>query len=321
MKVHLLRSFSIMAVLLAVSSAALAQVVPATPNTDLRRQMENAARVEADIENRMARMRQLENRMIALSKLDAMTLRKTPTLDKGARDRIIALRRIASEDVAKHAAFLTEERTGMFKLFSDHDCVSETIVRIDGNCTDFVPESSSFSFRTGNYTDTYYHDIGYNNDEFYSDAFFSQGIFVSLGDVPIEKVDLEHEAVKVLAAQKPVTDPGEARASAIRYKTGFEQGGFLFAQHAKPAVNATYAVRTIAYRLQNSLPPITDGATMNELRFHSLGFDKRADQIVVFRVVRRAQSGTATIVWKELSRRDAPKIKFPKGAPLADFKP
>ncbi|MFT3742655.1 MAG: hypothetical protein QM785_00030 [Pyrinomonadaceae bacterium] len=302
------------------SISIFAQAIPVTPNTDLRKQMESAARVEADIENRMAQMRQLENRMVALSKLDAMTLRKTPALDKGTRDRIMAMRRVASEDIAKNAAFLADERSGIFKLFSDHDCVSETLIRIDGICTDFVPESSSFSFRTGNYTDVYYHDIGYNNDEFYNNSFFSQGIFVSLGDVPIENVDLEHAAIKTLADQKPAVDAAEAKAASVRYKTGFEQNGFSVAQHVKPVPDTTYAVRTIAYRLDNSLPPVTDQSTMNELRFHSLGFDKRADQIVVFRVVRRAQSGTATIVWKELSRKDAPKIKFPKGAPLADFK-
>ncbi len=58
-----------------------------------------------------------------------------------------------------------------------------------------------------------------------------------------------------------------------------------------------------------------------ELRFHTLSLDKRADVIIVFRIVRKAEDGTLTIVWKELDRKEAPKIKFPKGEKFADFKP
>jgi hypothetical protein len=55
------------------------------------------------------------------------------------------------------------------------------------------------------------------------------------------------------------------------------------------------------------------------LLFQDLDLEKRVDLIVGLRVI-RLDDGNATIVWKELSRKDAPKLKFAKGEPLGDFK-
>lgn len=303
------------------SSRANSQSMPNTANEELRRQMQQAARNEADLERRMRAMRQLESKMAALSKLDSMVVGNAPSLDKKARERVLRLRKINAEDQMKYGKFLAAPRTGIFRLFPDFDCVSENHIRIDGPCAEFVPESSSFSFRTHNYTDKFYHDIGFNNDEIVSNAFFSQGILVSLGDVPIEGADLTHAGLKYLLDLQPDLQPSAARGTAAKLAGGIDSGGYKYLRAVKPAANSTYALRMIAYKIGNSLPPVTDRTSMTELRFHSLAFDKRTDVIIVFRVVRKDPDGNVTILWKELGRKDAPKIKFAKGETLADFKP
>ncbi|HEX6124522.1 MAG TPA: hypothetical protein VFZ23_04045 [Pyrinomonadaceae bacterium] len=181
--------------------------------------------------------------------------------------------------------------------------------------------SSSFTFRTNLYSDEVYHDIHFERDRISSKSFFSQGVFVELGDVPIEGVDLSHPGVKFLVDYGPTTSPKTATEHMEEFRTGVESGGYKYADHINQRENVTYALRMIAYRLENGLKPLSADTTMNEMMFLSLSFDKRIDITVVFRVISRDEYGGLTIVWKELDRRDAPKIKFEKGRALRDFRP
>jgi len=296
------------------------QTAPTVSNEELRRQMEIAARNEADLDRRMRAMRQLENKMRALSELDSRVIGNVPTLDKRSRDRVKAARVIDPADQAKYAEFLRADNTGIFRLFPDFDCVTYNYIRIDGECANFVPESSSYSFRRDKYVDKFYQDIGFSSGEFTGIGFFSQTIFSALGDVPLEQVDLTHKGLKFLAELQPDIEPAAARKTASIFLNGVETSGHKYSQNLKPADNTTYAMRSIAYKLGNSLSPYSERTTTDELKFHNLSFDKRADVIVVFRVVRRDAAGDLTILWKELARKDAPKIKFAKGEPLADLR-
>lgn len=60
---------------------------------------------------------------------------------------------------------------------------------------------------------------------------------------------------------------------------------------------------------------------MNEMMFLSLAVDKRLDVILVFRILNRDEYGGLTIVWKELSRSDAAKLRFGKNQSMRDFRP
>ena len=44
--------------------------------------------------------------------------------------------------------------------------------------------------------------------------------------------------------------------------------------------------------------------------YDEMGFDRRKDVIVVFRIVQRHADGAVTILWKRLAERDSPKIKW-----------
>jgi hypothetical protein len=295
--------------------------IPQPPNANAEQQRREAEqRIEAERRLRMQNMRDFDTTMKALNR-PRVSVPAPPTIDKETSERIRIARRVDAADHARYSEFLKSDKTGMFKLFPDYDCVTKNVIRTDGNCKDFIMASSSFSFRTRAYSHLYYHDLGYNHGEIFSNAFFSQGILVSLGDVPIEAVTPSHAGLKFIFDLQTASEPAEARSTAARLKAGIDLGGLTYSSRVTPAENTTYALRSVAYNIANSLPPVTDTTSANELRFHTLSLDKRADVIIVFRIVRKAEDGTLTIVWKELDRKDAPKIKFPKNEKFADFKP
>src|SRR5260221_3066960 len=99
----------------------------------------------------MQNMQALEQKMKSLSKRDSEASTMTPVLDKKAQERIRAMRRVDPHDLVKYQAFFGSEKTGVFRLFPDFGCVTKNVLRIDGQCANFVPMSSSFSFRVGGY--------------------------------------------------------------------------------------------------------------------------------------------------------------------------
>jgi len=294
------------------------QIPQPTDNSAQRREAEG--RIEAERKLRMQNMREFDTTMKALNRPHA-TVPAAPTIDKETGERIRLARRVDAADQSRYNEFLQADKTGIFKLFPDYDCVTKNVVRTDGDCKNFVMASSSFSFRTGIYAHPYYHDLGFNHGEIFSNAFFSQGILVSLGDVPIQDVTPNRDGLKFIFDFQTATDPDAARKMAARLKAGVEFGGFTYSSGVRPAENTTYVLRSIAYDVANSLPALSETTSIGELRFHTLSLDKRADVIVVFRIVRQGSDGSLTIVWKELDRKEAPKIKFSKGEKFADFKP
>ena len=277
-------------------------------------------RNEADLQRRMWEMRHLEERLRAATEQPRMPPPE-PKLSDEEKQRILKLRKVDAADIERYKALLKQDDAGIFKIFPDLGCVSKTVVSIAAECAKFVPLSSSFTFRTNNYSDAVYHDIHYENERIVSNSFFSQGVFVTVGDEPIEAIDLSHPALKYLVSIEPDADPKSAKDHARAYMTGLEADGYKFADHFVPLENATYAMRMMAYRLSNPLKPISDETTTAEMMLHSLTFDKRVDIVVLFRVLRRDENSGLTIVWKQLSRADAGKIKFGKNDPLKDFRP
>lgn len=295
--------------------------IPQSPNTQADQQRREAEqRIEAERKLRMQNMREFDTVMRPL-KRPVPSVPAAPTIDKETSERIRLARRVNPADHSRYVEFLKADKTGMFKLFPDYDCVTKNVIRTDGDCKDFVMASSSFSFRTHTYSHPYYHDLGFNHGEILSDAFFAQGIFVSLGDVPIEELTLGHDGLKFLFDLQTASDLAGARRTAAGLKGGIESAGFTYSGRVTPAENTTYALRSIAYDVDNSLPTISEKTSASELRFHTLSIDKRADVIIVFRIVRKGGDGSLTVVWKELDRREAPKIKFQKSEKFADFKP
>ena len=276
---------------------------------------------EADLERRMKLMADLERSAIQRSQQTKEPVAREPVINKETKDRILIQRRIRVSDAAPYAELLKSESAGIIKIFPSMNCLSSTVIRVDAECASYVPMSSDFSFRNRGYIDHFYEDIGYTDGVFSNRAFFTQAAFVELGDVPL-RVELSADP-KVLAlakvADKDVTID-DAKLTAAQLKATMEIDAVPVSSQVVPELGKTYGLRVIAYRFSGSVPPVTAKSSLIELRFLSLNADKRDDLTLVFRILSKDENGGLTIVWQELRRAAAPKLKLGKGQPLSDFR-
>lgn len=242
-------------------------------------------------------------------------------IDKPMQERIDLARRVAMKDAQPYLDFLKGKNVGIFKIFPNMSCISVQVVRIDGDCADFVPMSSLISFRHRAYIDAPYQDIEYADDEVRVNGFFVQGAVTDLGDVSIETAVSDTalaSAIKSIGIRDALVD--QARTTAASLKSGLHAGNYIFFDRARAVVGHTYMLRAVAYRPKASIAPASSESTAVELRFLALEFDKRFDSTIVFRILSKDARGGLTIIWKEMERAEAPKLRFTKGQALGDFK-
>ncbi len=303
----------------------LSSAFPQTPtggrlsglSTPDQQNREQERRNDRDFDRRLNTMRDLERTAQVQSDRMREAGYNAPTFTAAAKERVREMRKVNIADLNQYSTFLKLENTGIFKLFPNFDCLTDDLVRVDGDCANFVPMTSDFSFRQKAYIDAQYADIQFIGDELKSGAFFTQGMFVSLGEIPIESISLEN--VSEISKAAPANNIDEAITKAADLLKGTNVNGQTFSSRIKPQVNVTYAFRVVAYRVANSFPPINDNTSSIQLKFMSLSYDKRSDEIIVFRVVRKDEIGGLTIVWRRLQKQESPKIKFAKDEQLMDF--
>lgn len=211
------------------------------------------------------------------------------------------------QDLTKYAEFLRQPRTGIFRLMPDIGCTENVnIIRADAVCLNYVPESSYYSFREKEHTIEMLADIRLRNGFLISDGILSQGIMVNLGEIEIEKAAAQPgEALEFLAGFLPNPQGREAQMQYIQVMRGVKVGKYEYKKALPMIENATYGLRVIAYRGNIY-------RSFRGYRFDVLDGDKRIDLTLAFRVIRKESDGSITLLWKEIERKDAPRIKFPK---------
>jgi hypothetical protein len=108
------------------------------------------------------------------------------------------------------------------------------------------------------------------------------GLIVTLGNVPLEKVTLDHDGVKFLVTYDPPSAEPMARTEARRARAGIGKDGYEYKSVVPVNTNYSYALRSINYRTSNVL--------------------------VAFRVVRKEINGSVVIIWKMLKRFSRPDL-------------
>ena len=211
-----------------------------------------------------------------------------------------------AEDSAAYTQFLQQPKTGIFRLLPDLECEKNTLViKADETCLKAIPESSFYSFREREHTQELLADIRLKGNYLISDGILSQGILVNLGDIALENVTTESEGLKFLNDFVPQALNKEAQKQFLQMIKGVRSGKYEYAKIVSANENETYGLRVIAYK----------GAIVRSFRgfrFDLLAGDERTDITLAFRIVRKDAGGGLTLVWKELSRRESPKLKFEK---------
>lgn len=316
-------------IFLAVCVFALVGHAQSTKTTSDPQQQEelNKQRIERDLESRISNMRRLNNETMRgdASELPA-DYRVPAVMSKRKIERTEAVKKILSpnaEDSSRYQTFLREPNTGLFRLFPDFNCISKGVVRVDGKCADAIPGTWFYSFRADDYSDDTYFDVRLKDGNLVGGGFLSQALLVSLGDVPLETVSLATTGgMKFLVDFKPETQFAEVKKQSSKIAAGVEADGFKYLERVKASENTTYAVRLIAYRSENKVADRFFRIEPNaaELKHLVVNYDKRADMILAFRVLRQDADGNITILWKQLSRQPSPKIVFEKNEKLSDIR-
>lgn len=210
-----------------------------------------------------------------------------------------------AEDLAAYAHVLAEEqRAGIFRLLPDAGCEANAlVVKANELCLNQIPESSFFSFREREHMQEVLSDIRLEKDHLITDGILSLGILVNLGDIAPENVTTQSEGLKFLNEFVPQSSRKEAYKQSQQIEKGVKFGGYEYKRTVPIVENSTYALRVIAYR----------GNILRSFRgfyFDLLAGDKRIDLTVALRIVRREPDGGVTIVWRELARRESPRVRF-----------
>ena len=211
-----------------------------------------------------------------------------------------------ARDSAKYARFLDQPRTGIFRLMPDIGCTENiNIIRADAVCLNFIPESSYYSFREKEHTIEMLADIRLRNGFLISDGILSQSILVHLGETALEKIAPVSPGLEYLSNYTPDAQSADAQKQYLQLMRGVKVGNFEYKKAWPTIENATYALRVVAYK----------GSVYRSFRgyrFDVLFGDKRIDITIAFRVIRKETDGGVTLLWKEIERREAPRLVYPK---------
>jgi hypothetical protein len=208
-------------------------------------------------------------------------------------------------DLNKYAEFLRQSKTGLIRLYPDLECESAYILRADEVCAESIPGSSNYSFREREYTSDFLADIRLKSKFFVTDGVLTQSFLVSLGNVSLENLLINSEGMKFLTEFMPESENREAIKQYNQLSKGIKIGKYEYRKIVIVAENTTYAMRLIAYKA--NLFTIYRG-----WRYNVLEGDNRIDLTIGFRVVRKDEDGSITLLWKELDRKKSVSLKVSK---------
>lgn len=214
----------------------------------------------------------------------------------------------------KYESFLSQPHTGLIKLFPDEGCEENLyVVRVDDKCRNWIPTSAFFSFRDNEHIGKALADIAFRNDAIVSNATLSQGILTILGDVPLENVTLSSDGIKFFLEFQPAVQNKDFESQYQSINKGVTYDGYDYAKTIAATENTTYAARIIAYKGNYT-------ASFKDRRYKVPFGGNRLDIIVAFRIICKNEDGSINVLWKELSRKEAPTIIYPKKKDKKDEK-
>jgi hypothetical protein len=270
----------------------IGQTTGPTPNRVPTEQQKNE-RQKRDDREALERLGNIDKEVNA--KKPVYTVSRKPT----KKDR--AAIAVNTEDKKKFAQFLKQPGTGILRLHDYYNCeTQELIVNAAITCPEnLVGRGSAYSFRDQKYTNLAYSDILFENAGFHVRSKQLLGFLTDLGDIPLENVSLLSAGVDKMAEFAPSDKIEVFENNLATAERGFRIGDFFYTASLLFKENSTYALRSIAFRFKQNKS------------HENLSVDgKTSDIIVVFRVVRKHEDGSISLLWKQLQEKDAPTIEL-----------
>jgi hypothetical protein len=208
------------------------------------------------------------------------------------------------EDEAAFATFLRQENTGIFRLHPKGKYEPGLTVSVEQAATDMIlpilggGAYYSFTERTNKLGP--WSDICLEGNRL--SAGFSMpaiGILTSLGDVPLASVTLTTPGLDFLTNLTPPKKSFDIAELIERSSQGFEANGFTYSSVVDASLNTTYAIRSILYKKRGYI--VHPNEPYHRLKQSRIGYDG-SDGLVAFRIIRRHEDGSITILWKKLQK-------------------
>ena len=199
------------------------------------------------------------------------------SLREQIKAREAALLAPSDEDRKAHAEFLAQADTGLVRLLPREKWDSKLSTRGGGAYYSFERLTHEYGYGSDIQLEQGALSVGFAGADF--------GFLVSVGDVPVENVSEETEAVQFMAAFKTPSAEPEARASyrQFAFHPGHQAGRWTYRSRVPVVEGQTYALRSVNY--------------------------DRSDVLVAFRVVRRDTDGSVVLLWKILKKYPKPLLE------------
>ncbi len=271
-----------------IASAAWAQRVITAPGT---REEYEAWRVEREAEM-MRRQMARENERFKRESEWRRNNRATPPNASAPPARPMTAehkRRLYPTEAERtsFAALLRADGTGLMRLLPHPNCVVDPrIINASGSCLDQVPPvrggGSFYSFRDKKYHYAPDADIALR-DNLFNVGFMKHtlGLLTAVGDVPLDAVTLQTNAVRPFLKFVPARTQEETEREFKRSRAWSEAPRYIYGATAPVSENTTYVMRSIAFGPRRSQP---------------------SDVFIAFRVTRRDADGAVTVLWKQLQK-------------------
>lgn len=275
-----------------------------------------------DQRHSMPTLRQIEERGRSGARFPG---ERIPPLTVKEKKAIEALKTPKPEDISSYSRLLALKGTGMVRLLPGAACASKYIVRADLPCTNILPNVATHVFRKSGFTA----DIAFQNGELVADGFFAHSIMTSLGNIPLDDLTESTKGMQYISSYSPASDVENAKRQYSEIVKGITADGFIYKNRITPVPGSTYAIRIVAFRNGNNVRKRRAWYRANiPLARYQAGYviskqienEVRIDLTVAFRVIKKDEEGGITLVWKELSRRESPKLIFADGIRFTDFK-
>ncbi|MEZ5344337.1 MAG: hypothetical protein R2681_02170 [Pyrinomonadaceae bacterium] len=220
--------------------------------------------------------------------------------------------KINDEDAIERSAFLKGSNTGYVRLHDQINCLSTTVDVSEPCPWNIYSKATAYSFRRKDYVSGFISDIVLFDTRIIAIGLMQQTIVRSLGDVALQDVDLNNEAVVDLLSVAP--SPAKLKTAAVTEKEELQK---ICAELGVPSKeDHTYVLRAIAFQGYLRLGEIEnigkdETATYGSLHFRNLetfSSDKRRDVLIAFRIIRKHSDGSVSIIWKQLQNKKAPMV-------------
>lgn len=214
------------------------------------------------------------------------------------------------EDLLAHAAFLKQENTGIFRLHPRGKYEMSRTISANPAAEMVLPilgGGAYYSFAEKTNKLGPWSEICLNNNLLSANGTGKTiGILTSLGDVALADVTLTTQGLDYLTKLSPPKTFTEVVELSAKSSRGFIANEQRYSSVLGAALNTTYVLRSILYKKDGYV--VHPNEPYYRLRLSSLGYDG-SDQIVAFRIIRRHEDNSITILWRRLQKFAASKLK------------